>query len=78
MINAHIDDRKTIPWWAAIGAPLVGIPLLVALLALSAPADRSVISEHDSQLRSEQVDAHAVDLDIEVEVSEAETSLWES
>ena len=34
MIHAHIDKEKAIPLWALIGAPLVGVPLMVALLAL--------------------------------------------
>jgi len=26
-------DKSAVPWWAAFGAPLVGVPILVALLA---------------------------------------------
>jgi hypothetical protein len=37
MINAHVDNRSAVPWWAAFGAPLLGVPLLVILLALGAP-----------------------------------------
>lgn len=40
MMNPHIKNEKTaVPWWAAFGAPLLGVPLLVGLLALSAPAE---------------------------------------
>lgn len=40
MMNPHITNEKTaVPWWAAFGAPLLGVPLLVGLLALSAPAE---------------------------------------
>ncbi len=34
MIRAHIEKRSAVPWWAAFGAPLLGVPLLVGLLAL--------------------------------------------
>lgn len=27
-------EKSAVPWWAAFGAPLVGVPILVALLAL--------------------------------------------
>ena len=37
MIKAHVDNGSAVPWWAAFGAPLVGVPLLVVLLALGAP-----------------------------------------
>ena len=37
MIQAHMKENATIPWWAAFGAPLVIVPLLVALLALGSP-----------------------------------------
>lgn len=37
MIHAHIDETKTVPLWAALGAPLLGVPLMVAALALVAP-----------------------------------------
>jgi len=37
MILAHVEKTSAVPWWAAFGAPLVGVPLLVALLSLGAP-----------------------------------------
>ena len=39
MIHAHIDKRSAVPWWAAFGAPLIGVPILVALLALGSTRD---------------------------------------
>lgn len=37
MINARIEHRRAAPAWVALGAPLIGVPLLVGLLALAAP-----------------------------------------
>ena len=34
MDGRHFDERSAIPWLARLGAPLVGVPLLVGLLAL--------------------------------------------
>lgn len=34
MIQAEIQHRKTAPWWVAFGAPLIGVPIMIALLAL--------------------------------------------
>lgn len=33
-MNPHLQKESAVPWWAAFGAPLIGVPLLVALLAL--------------------------------------------
>ena len=33
-MHTRIDHRKAAPWWVAFGAPLLGVPMLVALLAL--------------------------------------------
>lgn len=34
MIQAGNPHRKTAPWWVAFGAPLIGVPMMIALLAL--------------------------------------------
>jgi len=34
MVHARLKKESAVPWWAAFGAPLFGVPLLVALLAL--------------------------------------------
>ena len=61
MIHARIDREKAVPLWAAIGAPLVGVPLMVALLALAAPATTAPTGEPDAGIKTEQVEAQAVD-----------------
>lgn len=51
-------DESAVPWWAAFGAPLVGVPLLVGLLALGSP-DATVEAAPpvpDASLTSEQVE----------------------
>ena len=61
MIHARMDREKVVPLWAAIGAPLVGVPLMVALLALAAPGGTAPASEPDAGMRTEQVEAETVD-----------------
>lgn len=74
MIQRQLDNRQPVPWWAAIGAPLVGVPLLVGLLALASPkADTS--GEIDSAVTVEQIDLQPVEQEISGEESEHPMSL---
>jgi hypothetical protein len=60
MILAHVEKSSAVPWWAAFGAPLVGVPLLVALLSLGAPknAQSNVMDVNKaSSTTTEQVEA---------------------
>lgn len=41
MIQARLNEGKTAPVWAVVGVPLVAVPMLVALLAWTAPAQVS-------------------------------------
>ncbi len=57
MIHAHIDRESAIPWWAAFGAPLLVVPLMVALLAIWAPrhgADNVVVSSDGARVEQVQ------------------------
>ncbi len=49
MMNAHLSEKRAVPWWAAIGAPLVGVPLMVGLLALVAPKDSGPEAKTDDE-----------------------------
>lgn len=69
MIKAHLNDKTSVPMWAAIGAPLLGVPLMVALLALAVPGDRAH-ADFDAGVTSEQFDVQGVEQPIEVEAVE--------
>lgn len=61
MINAHISKKNTVPWWAVIGAPLVGVPLIVGVLALAAPEREATGADTDPDFAVEQVELEPVD-----------------
>lgn len=62
--------------WAAVGAPLVGVPLLVTLLALVAPADGPA-SAPDDEERTEAIEAMPADVALELDGVEVEVVLRE-
>lgn len=61
MTRAHITKDKAVPLWAVIGAPLVGVPLMVALLSLASPKEHEPVVETDVGFATEQVEVQAVD-----------------
>lgn len=65
MINAHISRKNTVPWWAVIGAPLIGVPLIVALLALAAPERDASGADTDPDFAVEQVEVEPVGSSLE-------------
>lgn len=69
MIRAHRSDGKSVSIWAAIGAPFIGVPVMVALLALTAPGDRAAVGIDapvvEEQINVEPVDVQDVDVPIE-------------
>ena len=64
MTYAQIDKKRAVPWWAIFGAPLVGVPLVVAVLALAAPEQKTVV-EQDVDFATEQVEIDSVGLMLE-------------
>jgi hypothetical protein len=60
-MNAHIDDKRPVPLWAALGAPLVGIPLMVAILAVAAPSNATGTVEPEAGSQTEQMEASVAD-----------------
>lgn len=59
MMGGTFDNRSAVPWWAAFGAPLVGVPVLVALLALGTDGqgDAGRASEAEQGYAIEQQEA---------------------
>ena len=45
MTQKHLDKTKNPPLWAVLGAPLIGVPLMVALIALGAPKQEAPAAE---------------------------------
>ena len=61
MLNTHIRERGDVPLWAAIGAPLIGVPLMVALLALTAPKQETPVDGPEASATTEHVADQTVD-----------------
>ena len=53
-------EKKNLPLWAALGAPLIGVPLMVGLLAIAAPKAEAPAEEPTPVLVTEPVDTHVV------------------
>ena len=77
MTRAGIEHRDGPPAWAAIGAPLVGVPLLVMLLAVATPADRAPASEPDGAARTEALEVQPADADLDPDRVELDGTLRE-
>ncbi len=61
MLNTYINERREVPLWAALGAPLIGVPLMVALLALTAPKQETRVDAPEAGVTTEQVEDEVVD-----------------
>ncbi len=61
MLNTRMTKEREVPLWA-IGAPTIGVPLMVALLSLTAPEHETPVDGADLGATTEQVERQAVDL----------------
>ncbi len=75
MINARINRDRAVPWWAAILAPLVGVPAMVALLALAGPDNAASMGDSETGVTTEQVESEAVNRTLDRRAEEVERSL---
>lgn len=55
MTHMNLEKDKTPPLWAVLGAPLIGVPIMVGLLALAAPGSTESIPEPVPEAVSEPV-----------------------
>ena len=60
MLNPHMTKERGVPLWA-IGVPAILVPLMVALLALTAPKHETPAGGADLGATMEQVERQAVD-----------------
>ncbi len=60
MTYRYMKNEKALPLWAALGAPLVGVPLMVGLLAIATPKVEAPAEEPTPALVTEPVDSHVV------------------
>ena len=75
--KAAFENRDMPPAWAAIGAPLVGVPLLVPLLTLMGPSETTHVPEPDAAARVEAVEALPTDQGIEFDLIRVDSALRE-
>jgi hypothetical protein len=60
MTYSEINKKRTVPWWTVFVAPMVGVPLVVAALAVVAPAQQVVDDGHTVDFPVESVEIDSV------------------
>jgi len=65
-MSTYLNDKSAVPWWAAFGAPLLGVPLLVGLLALGSAGDAKTGAGNDveASFTTEQTEALQASIDL--------------
>ena len=61
MLSTHISKKREVPLWAALGAPLIGVPLMVALLALTGPKQETPVDAPEASATTEHCENQVVD-----------------
>lgn len=61
MTYRYMKNEKALPLWAALGAPLIGVPLMVGLLSLVAPKAEAPAEESTPELVTEPLDTYGVE-----------------
>lgn len=61
MTRRHLNKASRPPLWAVLGAPLIGVPVMVGLLALGAPKTQAPPTETMPSFVAEPVDTHVVE-----------------
>ena len=62
MIQTHLNSNKAVPLWASLGVPLIGVPLMVALLAITAPAKPATEVEAGADVEKTELVEPAADV----------------
>jgi hypothetical protein len=68
MTYAQINKERAVPWWAICGAPRVGVPVVVAVLALVAPEQHTAGEGHDVDFAAEHMEIDSVSHILEAQV----------
>lgn len=61
MTHMNLKKDRTPPLWAVLGAPLIGVPVMVGLLALAAPKAEGAAPEPVASFVTEPIDTYAVE-----------------
>ena len=67
MTRTYLNEDRAGPIWAVFGAPLVGVPLMVAVLALGSGSAIDSAAEPEVGLAAEQVETPTTAQEPEVE-----------
>lgn len=65
-MSTYLSNKSACPWWAAFGAPLLGVPLLVGLLALGSAGDAKTGAGNDVEASYTTEQSEALQASIEL------------
>ncbi|HSG07551.1 MAG TPA: hypothetical protein VLA36_04315 [Longimicrobiales bacterium] len=74
-MSTYLSNKSAVPWWAAFGAPLLGVPLLVGLLALGSTGDdKGAGKEVESSYTTERSEALQASIELPPATMEASSN----